>query len=123
MDVIQTPGVVQDWGLESVHLDRVAGQPLGALHEAALELVVELSDPAGADLLIVASRELVDLVLELLKTLTKKEKKGERISLGLGKLGSLDRAKISSFLMSKKRWTLFPNHGKTYCGQINSCPI
>ena len=75
--VIESPGVVEDRGLEPVHaLDVVAAQLL-AVQERALELVVQLANPRAARVLVAAS-DLVNLVLELLKACDLREEKRRR---------------------------------------------
>ena len=79
--VIESPGVVEDRGLEPVHaLDVVAAQLL-AVQERALELVVQLADPRAARVLVAAS-DLVNLVLELLKACDLREEKRRRMRDG-----------------------------------------
>ena len=65
-DVAKTPLVVEDWGLETVLLDGVGALNVVA-HEVVLELLVQVTDPAAL-LSAIAASDLVNLVLELLKS-------------------------------------------------------
>ncbi len=70
-DVVEPPGLVQDWRLQPVHVVHVGGGVrvvhAVAVQEGALELLVQVAEP-GSVAGVGAAGDLVDLVLELLKT-------------------------------------------------------
>ena len=61
--VLQTPGFIQNWRLHSIHL--VLSDTVISVDEVVTELVVQGTDPG---VLLVASSDLVNLVLEFFQT-------------------------------------------------------
>ena len=73
MNVRESPGSVEKWGLESVHGVNSVGLGAIVVQVDALELLVEASNPRVLTSLAAASN-LVNLVLEFLKTWREKQK-------------------------------------------------